>query len=83
MGDSNGNGQSKLNIDVTNENQFRIDVAQHLQVIADRTACLPALKSKVDTHDKIVTFGKWLAIPSQFVLYWVGSWLKSKISFHG
>ena len=52
-----------LDIDVTDEHAFKSGVVQHLQFIADRTACLPELKRKVDHHEAIVNVGKYAAIP--------------------
>lgn len=79
MGDSNGNGNGKLKIDVTNEDQFRLDVAQNLQLIADRTSCLVDLKKTVDKHEQIVRFGKWAAIPSHGILYLLWFWIKTHL----
>lgn len=64
MSDGNGNGNQKpLRIDVTNDAQFKVDVATTLQLIADRTECLPDIKKKVEKHDRIYQYGKWSAVP--------------------
>lgn len=63
MSEENGNGQQALQIDVTDDHAFRTAVVQHLQLLADRTACLPSLKKKVDRHELYIAIGKWTALP--------------------
>lgn len=69
MSDDNGNGFVPLDIDVSDEHSFRSAVVQHLQMISDRTACIPALRKKVDKHEDIVKFGKWLSVPVVIVIH--------------
>lgn len=50
-------------IDVRDEIAFRAGVVQYLQFVADRCEEIPALKATVESHEKIVTVGKWAAWP--------------------
>jgi hypothetical protein len=64
MDDNNGNGNFRpINIDVSNDADFRAGVVKYLQLISDQTCAIPALKKKVETHDRIVQYGKWTGIP--------------------
>jgi len=59
-----GNGQFKpVEIDVTDDMAFRSGVVQYMQIVMDRTSCISDMKKKVDNHDSIVRFGKWLSAP--------------------
>jgi len=64
MAEGNGNGTFRpIDIDVTDETAFKSAVVQHLQLIMDQTKCIPAVVEKVNNHDQIVRFGKWLGAP--------------------
>jgi hypothetical protein len=63
MSPSENGFQKPLEIDVTNEHAFKTGVVQTLQLIADRTECIPSMKKKVDKHEQIVQTGKWLGVP--------------------
>ena len=53
-----------LEIDVTDDLAFRTSVVQHLQFIVDKCADLPELKRKVERHDRIVSVGKYILVPT-------------------
>lgn len=59
----NGNGFRPINIDVTNDHEFKVGVATHLQLLVDRTRELPDIKKKVEKHDQVYHAGKWMAVP--------------------
>jgi hypothetical protein len=67
MDENNGNGINghfeMVDIDVTNDASFRTGVVQYLQKISDQTSAIPALKKKVEQHDRIVQYGTWTAVP--------------------
>jgi len=67
---SEENGSFKpVQIDVTDEHAFKTSVVQYLQLISDQTRDLPTIRKKVETHDRIVQYGKWSAIPILAVLH--------------
>jgi hypothetical protein len=64
MSGNNGeNGFRPIGINVTNEHEFKVGVATHLQLLVDRTRELPDIKKKVDKHEQVYQSGKWLALP--------------------
>jgi hypothetical protein len=58
----NGHFES-VNIDVTNDMEFRVGVVKYLQKISDQTCVIPELKRKVEKHDRIVQYGAWTSVP--------------------
>lgn len=69
MGEENGNGMRPVDIDVTDEHAFKTGVVQYLQLISDRTSCLPEVKRKVEYHERIVQASKWASVPLLAVLH--------------
>jgi hypothetical protein len=63
MSDGNGNGFNAIYIDVRDDHKFKTGMVQYMQMLVDRTDCLPALKKKVEKHEQVYQTGKWLAIP--------------------
>jgi hypothetical protein len=69
-GSENGNGFFRpIEIDVTNDYEFKTGVVKHLQLIVDNTREIPVIKKKVEKHDKILYAGKWLIIPVLWVIH--------------
>jgi hypothetical protein len=58
-----GNGFNPVRIDVTNDLEFKIGMVQYMQMLVDRTDCLPTLKKTVKEHEQVYQTGKWLIIP--------------------
>jgi len=63
MSETDNGNPSPVEIDVTNEIAFRTGVIQYFQLLTDRTADLPALKRKVERHDRAYQYAKWMLIP--------------------
>ena len=54
---------SQLPVDISTEDGFRLYVVQQLQKLDDKTECLSDLVEKVESHERLVVFGKWLGVP--------------------
>jgi hypothetical protein len=76
-GDNSGNGFNPVQIDVNNDANFRTGMVKYMQMLVDRTDCLPDLKKKVEKHDRVYHMGKWLVVPA-LAAFHVG--LKSLLS---
>lgn len=58
MNDSNG-----VQFDLSDDQSFKLFVVQKLQKLCDVTESLPDLIEKVESHERLVVFGKWLGVP--------------------
>jgi hypothetical protein len=81
MSEGNGNGFRPVEIDVKDEHAFRTGVVQNLQMIADRTACIPTLQKKVEKHEQVVQAGKWLSIPIIAAIHVIFKGILSKLGW--
>jgi hypothetical protein len=77
----NGNGFRPIEIDVKDEHAFRTGVVQNLQLIADRTACIPTIQKKVEKHEQAYQVGKIAVVPALGVFHIFLKHLLSKLGW--
>lgn len=71
----------QLNIDPSDDNQFKMYVVQQLTQINEKMGDLADLKIKVDRHDKVYQTGKWLGVPVMTALNLAIAHFAKKIGF--
>lgn len=66
---SDDNGFKPIEIDVTNEHEFKTGVVKYLQLVVDQNREILSMKKKVEKHEQIYQAGKWASIPVLALLH--------------
>jgi hypothetical protein len=64
-----GNGFNPIDIDVTNDFEFKNGMVKYMQMLVDRTDCLPGIKKKVERHEQVINSVKYFGPPLLVLLH--------------